>query len=446
MTALATLRRGSRETEVKELQMILQRLGYDPGTADGIFGLKTMQAVIQFQKDNGFMPDGIVGPNTWQALQGKDLGYQRYTVQSGDTFYRIALQFNLSLANLMTTNPGVDPQKLSIGQQILILRLQPKPLLIRSVGGWLPSWLQTQGFRSVQNHPDIVDNLSPFWYEVKTTGEIIKYTGAEDNSILSFARTHGIKMIPLISNAFSSEQISAVLNDPIIRQKHINNIVSLVSRLFYDGIDINYENIFVRDKELYVIFLHELKAALAAIGKQLIVTVHAKLDPVGDWSGSEAHDYIGIGQAADFVRIMGYDFHWFGGVPGSIAPADWVDKVLAYAVLAIPKSKIVLGVPTYGYDWPLEQGQVGKGINYNYAISTASRYNAPIIEDAQQGTHFTYTANEVVHEVWFIDASSFATLLDLVNKYDINGIVIWYLGAEDPKLYDVIQAKFQPSV
>ena len=446
MTALATLRRGSRGAEVKELQLILQRLGYNPGTADGIFGLKTMQAVIQFQKDNGLTPDGVAGPLTWQALQNQDQVNQLYTVQAGDTFYKIALKFNISLPSLIATNPGVDPNKLRIEQQIRIPRTQPKPVLTRSVGGWIPYWLQTQAFRSVQNHPDMFNNLSPFWYEVTRLGEIIKYSGAEDNTILSFARTHGIRMIPLIANAFSSEQISAVLNDPIIRQNHINNIVRLLNQLNYDGIDINYENLFVRDKEVFVLFLQELKVALTTIGKQLVVTVHAKPDDFGDWSGSEAHDYLGIGQAADVVRIMGYDFHWFGGEPGSIAPADWIAKVLAYAVSTIPKNKIVLGVPTYGYDWPLGQGQQGKGITYNYAISTASRYNAPIIENAQQGPHFTYTANEVVHEVWFIDATSFATLLDLVNYYDINGIVIWYLGAEDPKIYDVIQAKFQSSL
>jgi len=446
VTALTTLRRGSRGTEVKELQLILQRLGYNPGTADGIFGLITLQAVIQFQKDNGLTPDGVVGPLTWQALQSKDQVYQLYTILAGDTFYKIALNLNISLSSLIAANPGVDPNKLRIGQQIRIPGPQPKPVLTRSVGGWIPSWTQTQAFRSVQNHPDMFHNLSPFWYEVETTGEIIKYAGAEDNTILSFARTHGIRMIPLISNAFSSEQISVVLNNPIIRQNHINNIVRLVSQLNYDGIDINYENLFITDKEVFIIFLQELKLALAAIGKQLMVTVHAKSDPIGDWSGSEAHDYIGIGQAADFVRIMGYDFHWFGGDPGPIAPADWIERVLAYAVSTIPKSKIVLGVPTYGYEWPLVQGQHGKGITYNYAISTASSNNTPIIEDAQQGPHFTYTANGVVHEVWFIDAISFATLLDLVNKYDINGIVIWYLGSEDPKIYDVMQAKFQAIV
>lgn len=443
---MATLKRGSRGAEVKELQSLLHRLGYNPGTADRIFGLKTLQAVIQFQNNSGLSPDGVVGPITWQALQSKDQGYQIYTVQSGDTFYKIALKFNLSLSSLIAANPGVNPNQIRIGQQMLIPKTQPKPVLIRSVGGWIPYWLQTQAFRSVQNHPDMFQNLSPFWYEVKASGEIIKYPGAEDNSILSFARIQGIKIIPLITNAFSSEQISAVLNDPIIRQYHVNNIVKLLRQFNYDGIDINYENLFVSDREIFVIFLQELKIALAAIGKQLIVTVHAKPDPFGDWSGSEAHDYLGIGQAGDAVRIMGYDFHWSGSEPGPIAPADWIDRVLAYAVTTIPKSKIVLGVPTYGYDWPLELGQVGRGITYSYALSTARRYNTPIIEDIQQGPHFIYRANEVVHEVWFIDATSFAPLLDLVNKYDIKGIVIWYLGAEDPKIYDVIQTKFQVSV
>ncbi|MDQ7094827.1 glycosyl hydrolase family 18 protein [Desulfosporosinus sp. PR] len=444
MTILANLKQGSTGTEVKELQLILQRLGYNPGTADGIFGPKTMQAVIQFQKDTSLTPDGIVGPVTWLALQNRDQGYRLYTIQAGDTFYKIALTFNLNLSSLLAANPGVDPNKLNIGQKIWLPTSLPKLVLTKSVGGWVPSWLQTQAFRSVQNHPDIFSNLSPFWYEVESSGEIIKYTGAEDNSLLSFARTHAIKLFPLISNAFSSEQISAVLNDPLIRRNHVANIVKLLSQLNYDGIDINYENLFVKDKEVFVIFLQELKTALSPIGKQLIVTVHAKTDPVGDWTGAEAHDYIGIGQTADFVRIMGYDFHWFGGEPGPIAPADWIDNVLAYAVSTIPKSKIVLGLPTYGYDWPL--GQEGKGITYSYAVSTAKRYNAPITEDAQQGPHFTYTADGVAHEVWFIDANSFAALLDLVNHYDLNGIVIWYLGAEDPKIYDVIQAKFKASV
>ena len=126
--------------------------------------------------------------------------------------------------------------------------------------------------------------------------------------------------------------------------------------------------------------------------------------------------------------------------PVLIAPADWVDAVLIYGVSTIPNNKIVLGVPTYGYDWPV--GQPGKVISYANAIATAIQYNASISADATFDPHFTYTVSSIVHEVWFTNVASFSKLLDLVNKYYINGICIWYPGSDDPKIYDAIRTKF----
>ena len=440
---MTTLRRGARGPEVQELQRLLVKWGYNPGPIDGIFGAKTEQAVLQFQRDRGLTADGIVGPITWRALQSQPQpGYQLYTIQAGDTFYKIALRFQISLSSLLAANPGVDPNRLSIGQQIRIPVPSPgpEPGLTRAVCGWLPYWVQSQAFQSLQNHAELFRSISPFWYQVSASGDVVNFTGAEDSSILSFASARGISVVPLITNEFNSQLISTVLNDPVIRQRHVQAIVNKVSQMNYAGIDIDYENLFVRDREVFVVFLQELKTALSGLNKLLVVTVHAKTDPTGGWSGAEAHDYVGIGQSADIVRIMGYDYHWQGGTPGSIAPADWVDAVLAYAVSVIPRNKIELGIPTYGYDWP--QGQPATGVTYGDAVSTANRYNVPIITNAQLGPHFTYSANGLNHEVWFVDALSFSTLLDLVNKYDIRGICIWYLSAEDPKIYDAIQAKF----
>lgn len=59
---------GSRGEDVKTLQAQLNALGYDCGTVDGIFGAKTYNAVVKFQKDRGLAVDGIVGKNTWAAL------------------------------------------------------------------------------------------------------------------------------------------------------------------------------------------------------------------------------------------------------------------------------------------------------------------------------------------------------------------------------------------
>jgi len=59
---------GSMGPEVEMLQRILYSIGYNPGPIDGIFGPLTRSAVVRFQLDNGLVPDGIVGPKTWAAI------------------------------------------------------------------------------------------------------------------------------------------------------------------------------------------------------------------------------------------------------------------------------------------------------------------------------------------------------------------------------------------
>ncbi|MCM8899788.1 peptidoglycan-binding protein [Caldicoprobacter algeriensis] len=63
-----TLRLGSRGSQVVTLQRRLNELGYNCGAADGVFGSRTRQAVMAFQRDNGLAVDGIVGPKTIAKL------------------------------------------------------------------------------------------------------------------------------------------------------------------------------------------------------------------------------------------------------------------------------------------------------------------------------------------------------------------------------------------
>jgi len=63
-----TLKNGSRGTQVKVLQWLLNEGGYDCGTADGIFGKKTLAAVKAYQKAEGLAVDGICGKNTWTKI------------------------------------------------------------------------------------------------------------------------------------------------------------------------------------------------------------------------------------------------------------------------------------------------------------------------------------------------------------------------------------------
>lgn len=66
----AVIGQGSTGAEVKQIQQVLSGQGYNVGPIDGIYGAQTQQAVQAFQKTKGLIPDGIVGPLTWEALQG----------------------------------------------------------------------------------------------------------------------------------------------------------------------------------------------------------------------------------------------------------------------------------------------------------------------------------------------------------------------------------------
>lgn len=117
---METLRLGSAGPSVRLIQSLLARIGYNPGPIDGIFGQQTRQAVIQYQRDNGLTPDGIVGPATWNSFERFLRGYDNYTIRLRDTIYNIARRYYTSVNAILTANPGIDPVNLRVGQTVVV--------------------------------------------------------------------------------------------------------------------------------------------------------------------------------------------------------------------------------------------------------------------------------------------------------------------------------------
>ena len=117
---METLFLGSTGPNVKLVQSLLNKIGYNAGPVDGDFGQQTKNAVTAFQRNNGLVADGVVGPSTWAIFDKLLRGYDTYTIRSGDTLYNIARRYYTTLNAILTANPGINPNMLAIGQKIIV--------------------------------------------------------------------------------------------------------------------------------------------------------------------------------------------------------------------------------------------------------------------------------------------------------------------------------------
>ncbi len=102
------------------MQSLLNKIGYDAGNVDGVFGPKALQAVKQFQSNNALVADGVVGVNTWEVLNNILRGFGYYTISRGDTYSSIASIFYTTPAAIQAANPKLDPNNLQVGEVIIV--------------------------------------------------------------------------------------------------------------------------------------------------------------------------------------------------------------------------------------------------------------------------------------------------------------------------------------
>lgn len=313
-----------------------------------------------------------------------------------------------------------------------------------TVAAYVPYWDQTRGFSSAFSEVDLVDEVSPFWYSLHPDGSVVLADGANTRVDLEAVRAlqgRGIRVLPTVTNLrdgdWSPETVQAVLHDDAVRAAHVRNLVDLTVSEGYDGIDIDYENLAARDREVYTAFVSELGQALHDQDKLLTTSVHPKVSDEGYDERNVAQSFSAIGEAVDQVRVMTYDHSWETSPPGPVAPSGWVEDVIAWTTTQIPPDKVVLGIALLGYDWVDGRGTT---VDHTQAVELAREHGATIRRNEDGAPSFTYTDDQGrSHEVWWEDAVSAARKLPLVAEYDLGGIFLWRLGGEDRAIWTAVR-------
>lgn len=236
-------------------------------------------------------------------------------------------------------------------------------------GVWLPFWKTQPGQQDIAIHLDSVDEISPFSYEVGSKGALIDDLGIGSGNWsgwLGAVRDSHTKVIPTIA-WFNGPAMHALLSNTAKRRAHEDAIKALVAKEGFDGIDIDYESKLPETQKYFSLFIEGLAIRLHPLGKKLACTIQSRT-PVSSMYDSSplpdvkySDDYVVLNKYCDQVRIMAYDQGTLdiklnaqkgnGTLYAPTADTDWVEKVVKETLKTISKKKIMLGVPTYGYEY-----------------------------------------------------------------------------------------------
>ncbi|HTB96215.1 MAG TPA: glycosyl hydrolase family 18 protein [Terracidiphilus sp.] len=330
-----------------------------------------------------------------------------------------------------------------------------------SVASAVPSALMymTEGPESVRSfvaHADKIDVIVPTWYQVDAKGLV---TGSPNPLVLETARQHHVPVMPILA-LFGKKEFHDLAGD-VAAQDTMNGAMVREAKLHgYSGFQFDFENLEWTDRDGLTATVKRSAEALHKAGFQLtIATVpNAPGYPGGqgfakwiytDWRG--AYDLAELAKSVDLICLMTYDQQTRWTTPGPVAGWQWTVENMEYALAVVPKQKLSLGIPFYGYHWYTGAPRVDKAtgvessnvtadyISAEDAELLAKTYKANVEWDAtDRGAFFFFYRDQMREWVFFTDSHTFRERYDLMRDHGLQGFCSWVLGTEDPAIWDAL--------
>ncbi len=310
------------------------------------------------------------------------------------------------------------------------------------VGGWVTYWDFQPGLELLHRHPGALSDVFFFIAHLDTDGRpvLVDPTLPVDQAVARVKANGGRPWLTIVNDIRSDRGVA--LKDPQVvhdvlgstdrRAAHRAAIIELVSQYGMSGVDIDYENLWARDRTLFTTFIRELAADARRRGVLLSVTVQPKLGERGS-DGPGAADWGALCATVDRLQIMLYNLHSRATGPGPMATGRWIRGVLSYANSQCDPERIVPALKISGMRWA---DDTVEGVQYVQAMALVQEHSALISRDADdQVPHFSYQADGRSHTVYYEDAVSLREKLALIRSLGYRSVALWSLGRQDPALF-----------
>lgn len=311
------------------------------------------------------------------------------------------------------------------------------------LGAWVTYWDYNRGIDSVRSAPSLLNDIYFFAAHLDSEGAPV-FANKNIPFNLEAGRVkegNALPWLTVVNDVKPSAGGAVILKDPQIihhllsdpdrRRQHRNEIVTLAATHGFAGVDIDYENLWAVDRDLFSLFIRELAADLKQKGILLSVTVQPKARE-SRADGPGAADWTSLCQSVDRLQIMLYNLHSRKSGPGPMATPTWIKQILQFAETQCPRERVIPILKVSGMNWgPADV----EGIQYDSALSLVRIHQADILRDPNGNVpYFTFTEGGSRHTVYYEDAESLMEKIIALDSLGYRDIVFWSLGRQDPEL------------
>ncbi len=372
-----------------------------------------------------------------------------YIVQNGDTLPNIADKNGVTILDLLRNNPFLADRQYIFPGDTLIISYGKK---IRKV--------TTNGYASAYINRDILRKTLPYLtylsvlgYRVTGNGEVIDI---DDTDILQMSKAYKVSPL-LIINTLSTlgqtnvENAFTILNNEQNMDRLIDNLVVILKKKGYYGINITYELLSNLTLSAYESFNTKAYNRLKKEGLFFFVTIYPNILFTATEITYERVNYSKIATQSDGLVILNYLWGSYLGPPAPVASIARINEFLDYLSPMVLPGKLVLGLPLIAYDWELPYTiglSKASSLSLDSAIALAKEYNVNIqFDEMSQTPFYTYntqiTGIPIEHVVWFVDARSMDANMQLIFDRGLNGSGLWNIMQFVPQLWAVINTQFE---